>query len=143
MAKEYKFEFDIEPVQQQRPRFARRGRFVRTYDPAKTANFKKVLHQLAIEQFSEEPLTGAIKVEIKFFRAIQKSISKKEHVKRVKNEHRPSVKPDLDNYIKSCLDALTGVFWVDDNEIVDLITGKYYSEHPHIEIKITQLEEVK
>ena len=101
MAKEYKFEFDIEPVQQQRPRFARRGRFVRTYDPAKTANFKKALHQLAIEQFSEEPLTGAIKVEIKFFRAIQKSISKKEHVKRVKNEHRPSVKPDLDNYIKS------------------------------------------
>lgn len=143
MAKEYQFEFDIEPVQQQRPRFARRGRFVRTYDPAKTANFKKALHQLAIEQFSEEPLTGAIKVEIKFFRAIQKSISKKEHEKRVKNEHRPSVKPDLDNYIKSCLDALTGVFWVDDNEIVDLITGKYYSEHPHIEIKITQLEEVK
>lgn len=142
MAKEYQFEFDIEPVQQQRPRFTRRGRFVRTYDPKKTADFKKALHQLALNEFNQEPLTGVLKVEIKFFRAIQKSISKKEHQKRAKNEHRPSVKPDLDNYIKSCLDALTGVFWVDDNEIVDLITGKYYSEHPHIEIKITQLEEV-
>lgn len=143
MAKEYQLYFDIEPVQQQRPRFARRGNFVRTYDPKKTADFKKQLHQLATAQFTDEPLTGSLKVEIKFYRAIQKSISKKEHDKRAKNEHRPSVKPDLDNYIKSSLDALTGVIWADDNEIVDLATGKYYAEHPHIELKINQLEEVK
>lgn len=36
-----KYTFDIEPQQQERPRFAKRGKYVRVYDPIKTANYKK------------------------------------------------------------------------------------------------------
>lgn len=48
--------------------------------------------------------------------------------------HRPVVKPDTDNYIKSTLDGLNGILWEDDNQIVDLVAHKYYSDNPRVEI---------
>lgn len=39
---------------------------------------------------------SAISVTIRFFRKVQKSVSKKEHARRTKGYVRPIVKPDLD-----------------------------------------------
>nr|WP_262336409.1 RusA family crossover junction endodeoxyribonuclease [Limosilactobacillus fermentum] len=50
--------------------------------------------------------------------------------------HRPTVKPDLDNYIKSTFDALNGILWVDDNLIISLEAKKYYAEQPHLTVEI-------
>lgn len=136
MAEEYEFYFEIEPVQQQRPRFARRGRYVHTYDPPKTANFKKQLRQLAAEQYQGTPLEGELYVTAKFYRPIQKSLSKKEHVRRASGVHRPIVKSDLSNYLKSFEDALNGIIWRDDAMIVHEEIDKFYSDEPHIELKI-------
>ena len=54
--------------------------------------------------------------------------------------HRPIYKPDLSNYVKSAEDALNGVVWKDDQSIVTEHTGKWYSEHPRIELEIKRLE---
>lgn len=135
-----KITFDIEPVQQQRPRATRFGRGVRLYDPPKTAEFKKELRVMAEKQFTGEPLDGPLEVTFKFYRPIQKSISKKEHRLRVNGTHRPIYKPDLSNYVKSAEDALNGVVWKDDQSIVTEHTGKWYSEHPRIELEIKRLE---
>lgn len=85
----------------------------------------------------------AISVTIRFYRKVQKSISKKEHVRRTEGHVRPIVKPDLDNYIKSTLDALNGVIWTDDATIVELNTSKWYADDPRIEIEVKELEEQK
>ena len=53
---------------------------------------------------------------------------------------RPIVKPDLDNYIKSTLDALNGVIWTDDATIVELNTSKWYADDPRIEIEVKELK---
>lgn len=42
---------------------------------------------------------------------------------------------DLDN-IKALLDAMTGVLWEDDSQIVDLHIRKYVSDKPRIEIML-------
>lgn len=110
------------------------------YDPPKVSKFKKQLHLLACSQYKGEPLEGALSVKIKFYRHVQKSISKKERVKRLSGAHRPIVKPDLDNYIKSTLDALNGVIWADDNEIVELQAHKFYSDNPRIELTVHELK---
>ena len=34
------------------------------------------------------------------------------------------------------MDALSGVIWVDDNQVCDVITRKRYSENPRIEFKV-------
>ena len=77
-----------------------------------------------------------------FFRHVQSSVSKKERKLRLSGSHRPVVKPDTDNYIKSTLDGLNGLLWEDDNQIVDLIAHKYYSDNPRVEIEVTQLNEL-
>lgn len=131
--------FEIEPVEQARPRAAYIGRRIIMYDPEKVKNFKKELSQLARLNYRDDPLDEALEVEISFYRPVQKSLSKKERARRLSGEHRPTVKPDLDNYIKSTLDALNGILWTDDARIVDLHAHKYYSDDPHIEIVVTEL----
>ena len=89
--------FNIEPQQQERPRATGRGRFIRVYDPPKTAKFKRELKQLAVDKMQgKTKYEDAISVTIKFFRKVQKSISKKEHARRTQGHVRPIVKPDLD-----------------------------------------------
>lgn len=128
--------FNIEPQQQERPRATGRGKFIRVYDPPKTAKFKRELKQLATEMYHDAPLEGEIYLKVAFYRKIQKSISKKEHDKRASGEHRPIVKADLSNYLKSFEDALNGVLWKDDAMIVHEEIDKYYSDNPRIEVEI-------
>ena len=136
-----KLVFEIEPVEQARPRATRMGRGIRLYDPKKVSVYKKQLAMMCKFQYKQEPLTGPLKVELKFFRHVQSSLSKKERELRLSGSHRPVVKPDTDNYIKSTLDGLNGLLWEDDNQIVDLIAHKYYSDKPRVEIEVTKLDE--
>ena len=131
--------FNITPQAQARPRATRMGRGIRLYDPKKTADFKKQLHLLALTKHVV-PIQEALSVEIWFYRAVQKSISKKEHLRRTTGHVRPTVKPDTDNYIKSTLDALNGILWRDDAQIVDLTAHKFYSDNPRIEIELEEFQ---
>lgn len=134
-----KLVFEIEPVEQARPRATRMGRGIRLYDPKKVSVYKKQLGMMCRFQYKQAPLTGPLMVELNFFRHVQSSLSKKERALRLSGSHRPVVKPDTDNYIKSTLDGLNGLLWEDDNQIVDLIAHKYYSDNPRVEIEVTQL----
>lgn len=133
------FRFAIEPVEQQRPRAVHHGKGIRLYDPAKVKAYKVQLHDLASREYHGSPFKDAIKVELTFYRRIQKSVSNAEYERRLKNEVLPTVKPDTDNFIKSTLDALTGVLWADDNIITDIVARKRYSDDPHIFVKITPM----
>ena len=136
---EYVFKLLVEPVAQMRTRFTRRP-YVHAYDPVKVKRYKETLAWYARDQWTAEPATGPIKLQLHFFRPVQKSLSKTEHARRLSGAHRPIVKPDLDNYIKSTLDALTGVLWADDNAIIKLEAEKYYSDQPRVEI-VMEVEE--
>ena len=137
-----KLVFEIEPVEQARPRATRMGQGIRLYDPKKVSVYKKQLAMMCKFQYKQAPLTGPLMVELNFFRHIQSSISKKERALRLSGSRRPVVKPDTDNYIKSTLDGLNGLLWEDDNQIVDLVAHKYYSDKPRVEIEVTQLNEL-
>lgn len=130
---EYVFKLPVEPVAQMRPRFARRP-YVHAYDPVKVKRYKEALAWYAQDRWMASPATGPIKLQLRFFRPVQKSVSKVERARRLSGAHRPIVKPDLDNYIKSTLDALTGVLWADDNTIIKLEAEKFYSDQPRVEI---------
>ena len=136
-----KLVFEIEPVEQARPRATRMGRGIHLYDLKKVSVYKKQLAMMCKFQYKQAPLTGPLKVELNFFRHVQSSISKKERKLRLSGSHRPVVKPDTDNYIKSTLDGLNGLLWEDDNQIVDLVAHKYYSDKPRVEIEVTKLDE--
>lgn len=130
------FTFEIEPVPQLRPRVSSRGGYVRVYDPPKVKNFKNLLRSLAVNQYARPPLLGALSVSLTFYRPVQKSISQSERERRLSNESKPVVKPDTDNYIKATLDALNGILWHDDAQIVKIIGEKRYSDHPKITVSV-------
>ncbi|MES1079786.1 RusA family crossover junction endodeoxyribonuclease [Limosilactobacillus fermentum] len=137
-----KFEFDIEPVEQARPRATRMRKGIRVYDPQKVAVFKRQLGMLAKQQMLDrglEPYDGPLEVHVVFYRPVQASISKKERDRRLSGAHRPIVKPDLDNYIKSTSDALNGIIWADDNCIVCLAAEKFYADQPHLTVEVKEL----
>lgn len=141
-----KFEFDIEPVEQARPRATRMGKGIRLYDPKKVTVFKRKLGMLARQQMLDrglEPYDGPLEVCMEFHRPVQASISQKERSRRLSGVHRPTVKPDLSNYIKALEDGLNGIIWIDDNRIVQIVAEKKYSDRPHIVIEVNKVDEVE
>lgn len=136
-----KITFDIEPVSQLRPRFSIKP-FPHEYDPPKVKKYKQDVGYLAkfkMHALGQKPLDGPLQVKIAFYRPVQKSISKKERLRRLNSVTLPAVKADIDNYVKAFLDALNGVVWVDDALITDLHAIKRYSDKPRIDLEVNKL----
>jgi len=58
--------------------------------------------------------------------------------KSVKEKKRPdmTVKPDLDKLCRTVLDALTGVAYRDDSQVVSIVASKVYAETEGLEIMV-------
>lgn len=138
-----KYVFDIVPVPQGRPRFARRGKFTQTYDPPKSKKFKGELAELAREQLTEHPFYAGkhvpIEVHLRFYIPMLKSFNKTKRDMALNGYLRPLTRPDIDNYLKGTLDGLNGIFWEDDGQIVEIQAGKHYSDNPRIEMEIKEI----
>ena len=57
--------------------------------------------------------------------------------KSVKREY-PTVAPDLDKYVRSVNDGLTGVAFADDSQVIRIIASKEYSDTPGVDIEINE-----
>lgn len=130
-----------EPVAQGRPKFTTVGGFPRAYDPAKSRDYKDYVRLASAEHAPSKLLEGPLAVMIIAYRSIPKSFSKKKTAAAEAGEIYPTTKPDADNYLKGVKDALKGIMWVDDSQVVDVYTRKRYSSKPRIEVKIRQLGE--
>ncbi len=130
-----KFIIPGEPVAKGRPKLSRYG----TYTPKKTKEYEKHIREEWKKNGYKEPLRGAIKVDIIFHKGVPKSDSKAVRMKKILGQIKPTVKPDLDNYIKAVLDGLNGLAWVDDSQIVEITASKEYSEKPRTEVMILRI----
>ncbi|WP_054948960.1 RusA family crossover junction endodeoxyribonuclease [Numidum massiliense] len=131
-----------DPVAQGRPRATTVNGRVRMYDPPKSRNYKEYLRFLAAEHAPDKLLEGPLAMDLRVYRRIPKSFSKKKKAAAIAGELRPVTKPDADNYLKSVKDALNGVIWRDDSQVVNVSVGKWYGEKPRVEIRISGIEEV-
>lgn len=52
----------------------------------------------------------------------------------------PTVPPDLDKQVRSILDALTGVVYVDDAQVIEIHATKAYGEPSGVAIEIWPIE---
>ena len=128
-----------EPVAQGRPRAANIGGHIRMYDPKKSRDYKDYVRLTASEQAPEKLIEGPIVLEVKVYRPIPKSFSKKKRAEAENGLIRPTTKPESDNYLKGIKDALKSVIWKDDSQVVDFYVSKFYSEKPRVEIKVMEL----
>ena len=57
--------------------------------------------------------------------------------KSVKREY-PTVAPDLDKYVRSVNDGLTGVAFADDSQVIQIIASKEYADSPGVDLEIRE-----
>lgn len=130
-----KFEIPGEPCGKGRPRFKRTDRGVRTYTPAKTADYelftKLAFKSACSPSFSDNEY---IRVKIKAFFKIPKDTTKENRFLMLDGVIRPSKKPDADNIAKIICDALNKTAYRDDSQIVELTVEKYYSDIARTEV---------
>ncbi len=144
------FSIPIAPVAQARPRavnMANRRKYYRPgkpkiilHDPTNVKRYKQLLGYYIRQHYTAKPITGPLRVTLRFYRQVQKSVSRVEHDRRVHDKKLPIVKPDVSNYVKSTEDALNGILWEDDAQIVIEQSEKHYSDNQRIEIEVEQIE---
>lgn len=120
------------PVPKARPRTVIQGGRAHTYTPRKTRQWEETVRAVAMLHRPPAPYEGPLAVTMVFYLPKPKSSKRR----------WPSVKPDLDNLIKACSDALNGVIWRDDSQIVKQTCEKRYGDHgdSRVEIEIEELE---
>ena len=133
------FNVEITPVAKGRARYARRGNFVSTYTPKKTKDYETVIREQAVLFMGEEKtLETPVSVSIEFSMPMPKSTAKKLLEAHLNGSIRHTKKPDLDNLAKAVLDAMNGVVFLDDSQIVKLTLSKRYSKLGNIQIFVSE-----
>jgi len=85
-------------------------------------------------------LEGPLNLKIYTYRSIPKSFSKKKHEDAINACILPITKPDCSNICKGIEDALKGVIWKDDSQVVELVVYKFYSDVPRVEVDIEEIK---
>ncbi|MFT7880952.1 MAG: RusA family crossover junction endodeoxyribonuclease [Sulfurimonas sp.] len=119
---------EIKPKAAPRPRVTRRG----TYNPRDYTDYKSTIALVAKQKFTKKDT--ALAMQIDFFFKKPKSWSKK------KKENPPyhTFKPDVDNLIKGVKDALNGIAYRDDAQVVSVHGRKQYADRDGIMIEVAE-----
>lgn len=130
------------PIAKARPRFARRGKFVATYNPQETEE-GRWLWEIKIQlpnNFS--PFKNPIKITMYFYMKRPKAHYGTGKNKAILKGSAPLIhitKPDLDNLQKMIYDCFNQLVWVDDSQVCEAYARKEYSENPRTEIIIEEV----
>lgn len=117
-----------------RPRFSKRGKFVKVYTDARTLAYERLVAVCA-RCAGVKPLDGPVALQIRAYFVPGKSIPKKERANRIQQVFH-TMKPDLDNICKTVQDALNGIAWNDDAQITTISASKRWGEEEKVEVQI-------
>lgn len=116
-----------------------------TYTPEKTVLYENLIkteyaRQCGNRKFSilSDGTAQPVAVRIDAVYGIPKSYSKKNRERALSGELAPTKKPDADNIAKVVCDALNGVAYVDDTQVIDLRVFKRFGE-PCVTISICEI----
>jgi Holliday junction resolvase RusA-like endonuclease len=139
-----KIEFTIpgEPCAKGRPRMGRsKSGFAVAYTPEKTRTREGVIASIAMDAMKgREPFTGPVSVSILAYLGIPKSWPKK-RIADPDTWGRPTKKPDADNLLKLVTDALNGIGYKDDSQIVTVLCAKFWASNPRTDIWIEEVQD--
>ena len=115
----------------QRPRVNRNTG--RIYTPGATHKYEKLVKESYGDNPCFEDQFISIKIVFKF--EVPKSYSKKKRAEALAGDLRPT-KADIDNYIKSVLDGLNKVAFLDDRYICSIEASKIFGEEAETIVEI-------
>lgn len=99
-------------------------------DNEKTKDWQMDVRIIALRHKpSEVTRSKAVRVHLTFYVPRPASVS-------YKKRRYPIVKPDIDKLSRTILDALNGVAYVDDSQVVCLHTRKFYGDNPGVVVAV-------
>jgi len=104
---------------------------MRKGDPGARKRWMKHISMMAELTFTEEMILGPVKLQMDFFMPRPKShfrTGKYAHIMRDDAPPEHIVKPDEDKLLRPAQDALSGICWKDDCQIISVTVTKQYAE---------------
>ena len=127
------FEVPGNPVPQSRPRFTRGH----AYEDGKVREYKDRVARIArLVMDGREPMEGAVMCKCKFLFEPPKSMSKKKAKEIIGKGY--TAKKDVDNLLKAVMDAISGIVYEDDKQIVSVRGEKRYGYPARVEVEICE-----
>ena len=125
------------PVGKGRPRVAVQGGHAHAYTPQRTKDYEWLVQKcFAAQKCAVMPRGEALSVTVEAVCPVPESATKKQRAEMLEGRTLPTKKPDADNVLKIILDALNGVAYEDDRQIVALAIRKTYGEKPVVRVEI-------
>lgn len=125
------------PTGKARPRFSHGH----AYTPKNTRDYESYVKMLYKAKYKHtEPSNEPIELIIDAVYKIPSNARKTAKKRMLEGTEQPIKKPDADNVAKIIMDALNGLAYGDDKQIVKLSVNKSYGEKPMV---IVQIREVK
>ena len=115
------------PQGKKRPRFSRISHTV--YTPQETISYENQI-AMAFKAGGGRciPEGQCVAVSVTAFFPVPKSYSKGKRKACIDGYIWPDKKPDIDNVLKVVLDALNGLAYDDDKQVIEAICRKYYTD---------------
>lgn len=126
-----------EPIAKARPRMTKSGH---VYTPQRTVDYERWVQTLFVEEYGSPKLEGAILLQLDLYFGIPKSRSKGTRERMRQGLERPCKRPDLDNCLKAVSDALNGIAYRDDSQIVGAVIQKFWADEPRAVVTIEELD---
>jgi Holliday junction resolvase RusA-like endonuclease len=135
------FQVEGDPKGKGRPRFTQAGKFTRVYTDKQTLDYETLIKSFAAEAMgSTDPLETAVSVFLYVRLAVPQSYSKKRTEACLTGLEQPCKKPDIDNIAKTYLDAMNGVIFKDDTQVIDLHVKKVYSAVAGVNVMVMEVK---
>lgn len=124
----------LDPEPQKKTKFRRCGNKVFTYDPS-SRYIERLQWQIRAHQ-QPELYMGPVEIDLTFFLTIPKATSKVKRRLMNNGSIKHIIRPDLDNLAYAVTNAMKGIIYRDDSQIVSSRYRKFYGDQPRIVIKI-------
>ena len=129
------FSVDMKPTGKGRPRFTMQGGRVHTYTPQQTKDAETLIASGYLLAGGRR-YDGAVQLGITAVYKIPKKTSKSKQAEMLMHKIKPQTKPDIDNVVKLVLDALNGIAYRDDKQVVSIKCGKIYGESARMIVEV-------
>ncbi len=109
-------------------------------DNPRSKEWKKVVARAARQHFTREPHDGPVECRLEFVvTRPQYHFGTGKNAERLKDAaaHFPTAKPDTLKLSRGTEDALTGIAWIDDSQVVNQTATKRYGTRPGVQITIS------
>lgn len=133
------FSAPVEPRGKGRPRATTRGGYARMFTDSKTRAYESLIEFYARQAMgTRKPLEGPLTLELRCRMSIPKSTTKRRRGAILAGTETYYGPFDADNLLKACGDAMNGVCYLDDRQIMSLSVVKIPAEIPGVDVRISE-----